>query len=70
MMTGEEDSMMPFEKVDRLEIIDTDGRAFTRYGVSDVHLALQDGGHTMKVFISSRWRLDRNGGVVSSESAE
>lgn len=68
MITGE--GMMPFEKVDRIEIIDSDGRAFTRYGVSDVHLALQDGGHTMKVFISSRWRLDRNGGVVSDEPKE
>jgi hypothetical protein len=66
MTVGE--GMMPFEKVDRVEIIDSDGRAFTRYGVSDVSLSLQDGGHTLKVFLSSRWRLDRAGGVLPNES--
>jgi hypothetical protein len=58
---------MEFEKVTRVEIIDNDGRAFTRYGCSDVNLELQDGGHTMKIFLSSSWRLDREGGVLSGD---
>ena len=58
---------LPFEKVTRVEVIDSDGRAFTRYGCSDVTLALQDGGHTMKIFLSSQWRLDRSGGVFPGE---
>jgi hypothetical protein len=53
--------------VTRVEVIDSDGRAFTRYGCSDVSLELQDGGHTMKIFLSSRWRLDREGGALPSE---
>jgi hypothetical protein len=56
---------MDLEKVDRVEVIDGEGRAFTRYRVSDVRMDLQDEGRTLKIFISSQWRLDRNGGVVS-----
>ena len=52
----------------RVEIIDRDGRAFTRYGCSDVNLELQDGGHTLKIFLSSRWRLDRAGGALPGEA--
>lgn len=60
--------VMDFEGVDRVEIIDEKGRAFTRYRVSDVHLDVQDEGRTLKIFIASQWRLDRNGGVVSGEA--
>ena len=57
--------MSEFGDVDRVEIIDDHGRAFTRYRVSDVKMDIQDEGRTRKIFISSQWRLDRNGGVVS-----
>jgi len=59
---------MELEKVTRVEVIDSDGRAFTRYGCSDVNLELQDGGHTLKIFLSSRWRLDRAGGALPGEA--
>lgn len=55
--------ILPFEDVTRVEVIDSHGRALTRYGVSDVSVALQDGGRTLKVFLTSSWRLDRNGGA-------
>lgn len=58
--------MIPFKDVDRVEVIDGNGRAFTRYGVSGgVDVDLQDGGRTLKIFLSPQWRLDREGGVVS-----
>jgi hypothetical protein len=57
--------MIDLKDVDRVEVIDSKGRAFTRYRVSDVKMDVQDEGRTLKIFISSQWRLDRNGGVVS-----
>jgi len=38
-------------KVNRFEVIDDQGRAYTKYGVSDVEFALQDDGKTLKVFL-------------------
>jgi hypothetical protein len=54
------------DDVNRVEVIDQDGRAFTRYGVSGgVEVVLQDEGRTLKIFLSPNWRMDRNGGAVS-----
>jgi hypothetical protein len=56
--------------VDRVEVIDGNGRAFTRYGVSGgVDVDLQDGGKTLKIFLSPQWRLDRNGGAIPAEES-
>lgn len=55
---------MEFEKVTRVEVVESGGRAFTRYGVDGVTLSLQDDERTLKIFLSPQWRLDRNGGVV------
>jgi len=41
---------MVMEKVTRFEVIDENGRAYTRWGV-DVELGVQDDGKTLKVFI-------------------
>lgn len=57
--------MIDLKDVDRVEVIDGQGRAFTRYRVSDVRMDVQDEGRTLKIFIASQWRLDRNGGAVS-----
>ena len=60
--------MIPFKDVNRVEVIDQTGRAFTRYGVSGgVDVDLQDGGRTLKIFLSPQWRLDRNGGTLPRE---
>lgn len=62
---------MRYGRVDRVEVIDDQGRAFTRYGVAGgVEVVLQDDGATLKIFLSPNWRLDRNGGVVSNEPEE
>jgi len=39
------------ETVTRLEIIDSDGRAFVRLDINGVTLSLQDDSRTLKVFI-------------------
>jgi hypothetical protein len=39
------------EKVTRVEIIDSTGRAYVKYGVR-VEIALQDDGRTLKVFVN------------------
>lgn len=62
--------MIELKDVDRVEVIDSEGRAFTRYRVSDVKMDVQDEGRTLKIFISSQWRLDRNGGVLTDEPAK
>ena len=59
--------MIDLEKVDRVEVIDSKGRAFTRYGCADVKMDLQDDGRTLKIFVASQWRLDRNGGADGAE---
>lgn len=40
-----------FPKVNRVEVIDSSGRAYTKYGVKDVSISLQDDGRTLKVFL-------------------
>lgn len=53
--------MDSYPEVNRVEVIDSNGRALTRYGVTNVHVDLQDGGRTLKVFLDSSWRMDRPG---------
>ena len=63
--------MIPMRDVTRVEVIDSNGRAFTRYGVSGgVDVDLQDGGRTLKIFLSPTWRLDRGGGAISEDATE
>ncbi len=38
--------------VDRVEVIDNRGRAYTNYWVKDVSTSLQDNGRTLKIFVS------------------
>lgn len=40
-------------KVNRVEVIDSTGRAYVEMAARDVHLALQDGGYTLKVFLTN-----------------
>lgn len=51
--------VLSFHKVDRLEVIDKNGRAYTNYGsqgsiAGSVDIQLQDEGKTMKVFVDHR----------------
>ncbi len=45
--------MSNWPRVTRFEVIDGTGRAYVRYGIS-VRTSVQDGGRTLKVFISPR----------------
>lgn len=40
--------------VDRFEVVDEHGRAYTRYRGVRVQLSYQDGGRTLKVFVEPR----------------
>lgn len=40
-----------YSKVNRVEVIDNKGRAYTKYNVESVYCQLQDDGKTLKVFI-------------------
>ena len=38
-------------KVTRLEVIDENGRSYTKYQISDVKFSLQDDARTLKIFL-------------------
>jgi hypothetical protein len=48
--------MIPFDfdldKVTRVEIIDNDGRSYTKWGVVIEQVSLQDDDRTLKIFLS------------------
>jgi hypothetical protein len=41
-----------FEAVNRVELIDNKGRAYVKYNVKDVVASWQDGGKTLKIFVT------------------
>jgi hypothetical protein len=38
-------------KVTRLEVIDENGRSYTKYQISDIEFSLQDDARTLKIFL-------------------
>lgn len=48
-------------KITRFEVIDENGRAYTRWDVK-VEVSIQDGGRTMKIFVH-----DKNYGVLKND---
>ncbi len=46
------DALVARPLVDRVEVIDNRGRAYTNYWVKDVSTSLQDNGRTLKIFVS------------------
>lgn len=40
------------KKVTRLEVIDENGRAYTKYNIDNVDLSFQDDDRTLKIFIT------------------
>ena len=42
-----------FPNVTRVEVIDSNGRTYVKYGVSDVSISLQDNERTLKVFLKN-----------------
>ena len=43
--------IMPFPEITRVEVIDSTGRAYTKWDVKDVEMSIQDDGRTMKIFL-------------------
>ena len=43
---------MNTDKITRVEVIDENGRSYTKYGVTDVQLILQDDERTLKIFLT------------------
>lgn len=48
------DEMLVLDNVTRVEVIDEQGRAYTRHNIDVVHLSVQDNGRTIKIFVSSK----------------
>ena len=44
---------MHFPKVNRVEVIDSNGRTYAEYNAKDVKIDFQDGERTMKVFLKN-----------------
>lgn len=41
-----------FSRVNRVEVIDNRGRAYVKHSVQEVSYTLQDGGQTLKLFLT------------------
>jgi hypothetical protein len=41
-----------FSRVNRVEVIDNQGRAYVKHDVQEVSYTLQDGGQTLKLFLT------------------
>lgn len=48
---SEDDDTLDVSLVDRVEVIDANGRSYVNLDVEEVELQLQDGNRTLKVFI-------------------
>ena len=42
---------IPFPEVNRVEVIDENGRSYVKYNCNNVKICLQDDGHTVKLFL-------------------
>ena len=47
-----------YSKVNRVEVIDNKGRAYTKYNVESVYCQLQDDGKTLKMFVQYKQEED------------
>jgi len=53
MDTNKIDTVEDVPLVNRVEVIDETGRAYVNMNVEYVQYSLQDGGHTLKLFVKS-----------------
>lgn len=42
---------IPFPEVNRVEVIDENGRSYVKYNCNNVKICLQDDGYTLKLFL-------------------
>ncbi len=50
---------MNYENVSRVEVVDNNGRAYTQLGVVGITFDLQDDGQTLKIFVNSDPKKER-----------
>lgn len=48
-----EDLDVNLDKITRLEIIDENGRSYTKWGVTEVQFSVQDNERTLKIFLKT-----------------
>ena len=54
MIQALQDEVLYDNKVNRVEVIDNTGRAYTKYNVENVYCQLQDDGKTLKMFLKCK----------------
>ena len=54
MNTNKIDTVEDVPHINRVEVIDETGRAYVNMNVEYVQYSLQDGGHTLKLFVTSK----------------
>ena len=52
------DCLTGLPEVNRVEVIDSQGRSYVKYGTHDVSYSLQDNGRTLKVFLSEEIEIE------------
>ena len=51
--------LIPFPAVNRVEVIDENGRSYVKYNCNNVKMCLQDDGYTLKLFLDKENNDDR-----------
>ena len=51
MMMNEPDTIIPYSRITRVEVIDRRGRELVKHDVTDVQISIQDDGQTIKLFL-------------------
>ena len=52
------DCLTGLPEVNRVEVIDSQGRSYVKHGAHDVSYSLQDNGRTLKVFLSEEIEIE------------
>ena len=54
------DTTDDYPNINRVEVIDSKGRAYTKYDATDVRISIQDQGQTLKVFLldDNAWKVE------------
>jgi hypothetical protein len=54
------DKVLYFKDLNRVEVIDESGRAYTNYSVDKAEISFQDDGRTLKIFIKTKKHESNN----------
>lgn len=51
MMMNKPDTIIPYSRITRVEVIGRRGRELVKHDVTDVQISIQDDGQTIKLFL-------------------